>query len=189
MFELQILEFSNFRMRLASGACCGGECGAPCETAFTLCLKEYQATATAGGCSFGSVSSGALGRDSFTLPDTAPPLRLPFTFRWTRSFALILRAHEPAGELIEEAWWSGIVEPGDEWHTLRHAGAAASLTYRVRVLCQTNYYNATCTTFCRARDDKFGHYTCRAPTGDKLCLPGWRGPNCEIRESITLLIS
>lgn len=83
--------------------------------------------------------------------------------------------------LIEEAWWSGIVEPGAEWHALRHAGAAAALAYRVRVTCQPNYYNATCTTFCRPRDDKFGHYTCSAQ-GDKHCLPGWQGDNCEKRE-------
>lgn len=83
--------------------------------------------------------------------------------------------------LIEEAWWSGIVEPGAEWHALRHAGDAAALAYRVRVTCQPNYYNTTCTTFCRPRDDKFGHYTC-STQGDKHCLPGWQGDNCEKRK-------
>ncbi|KAI8424672.1 hypothetical protein MSG28_006628 [Choristoneura fumiferana] len=110
-----------------------------------------------------------------------------------RSFTLILQAYddynytegeaqaggEEAG-LIEEAWWSGIVEPGAAWHALRHAGAAAGVAYRVRVSCAPNYHNTTCTTFCRARDDKFGHYSCDA-TGAKRCLPGWRGDNCEQR--------
>lgn len=79
--------------------------------------------------------------------------------------------------LLSEAWWSGIVEPGAAWHALR----GASVAYRVRVSCQPNYYNSTCTTFCRARDDPFGHYAC-SPSGDKLCLPGWRGDNCDIRQ-------
>lgn len=83
--------------------------------------------------------------------------------------------------LIEEAWWSGIVEPSAEWHALQHAGATAAVAYRVRVLCQPNYYNTTCTTFCRPRDDKFGHYSCTAE-GDKRCLPGWQGDNCEKRQ-------
>lgn len=87
------------------------------------------------------------------------------------------------GALIEEAWWSGIVEPGAAWHALRFAGARAALAYRVRVLCQPNYYNTTCTTFCRPRDDKFGHYACQ-PSGSKRCLPGWQGDNCEKRECI-----
>lgn len=72
------------------------------------------------------------------------------------------------------------MEPGAEWHALRHAGAAAAVAYRVRVTCQPNYYNTTCTTFCRPRDDKFGHYACSA-SGDKRCLPGWQGDNCEKR--------
>lgn len=119
-----------------------------------------------------------------------PPPKRPRSHRLSlsqRSFTLILQAHddhngtegEDAG-LIEEAWWSGIVEPGAAWHALRHAGARAALAYRVRVTCAPNYYNATCTTFCRARDDKFGHYGCD-DTGAKRCLPGWRGDNCEQR--------
>ncbi|CAG9565824.1 unnamed protein product [Danaus chrysippus] len=201
VFELQILEFSNYRLQLSSGACCGGgaappapapgapgaggACGQPCRTRFALCLKEYQSAAAPGACSFGRASSPVLGTDSFTLSDPLHTLSLPFSFRWTRSFTLILQAYddynytdpEESG-LIEEAWWSGIVEPGSEWHALRHAGAAAAVAYRVRVLCQPNYYNTTCTTFCRPRDDKFGHYAC-SPAGDKRCLPGWQGDNCE----------
>lgn len=96
---------------------------------------------------------------------------VPITYR-------VPRADETG--LIEEAWWSGIVEPGAEWHALRHAGGAAAVAYRVRVTCQPNYYNSTCTTFCRPRDDKFGHYSCSA-SGDKRCLPGWHGDNCEHR--------
>ncbi|XP_037294179.1 protein serrate isoform X1 [Manduca sexta] len=207
VFELQILEFSNYRLELASGSCCGGAprpvppatspasvpgsaplepavCTRPCRTRFTLCLKEYQSAAAPGACSFGRAASPVLGTDSFTLAEPLYTLALPFTFRWTRSFTLILQAYddheyaEPEAGLIEEAWWSGIVEPSAEWHALRHAGAAAALAYRVRVLCQPNYYNTTCTTFCRPRDDKFGHYSCSAD-GDKHCLPGWQGDNCE----------
>ncbi|CAH1637990.1 unnamed protein product [Spodoptera littoralis] len=192
VFELQILEFSNYRAALASGACCGGgaraaaeqACAAPCRTRFTLCLKEYQSAAAPGACSFGRAASPVLGTDSFTLAEPLYTLALPFSFRWTRSFTLILQAYDdfeysdPEAGLVEEAWWSGIVEPSAEWHALQHAGAAAAVAYRVRVLCQPNYYNTTCTTFCRPRDDKFGHYSCTAE-GDKRCLPGWQGDNCE----------
>lgn len=118
-----------------------------------------------------------------------------------RSFTLILQAYDDAeysggseSGLILETWWSGIVEPGGEWHLLRGEGAggrgegagaggerpASSVAYRVRVACAQNYYSATCTRFCRARDDPFGHYGCDAK-GDKRCLEGWRGDNCDIR--------
>lgn len=50
--------------------------------------------------------------------------------------------------------------------------------HSVRVQCSENYYNTTCTTFCRPRNDQFGHYTC-SELGNKVCLGGWQGANCE----------
>lgn len=50
--------------------------------------------------------------------------------------------------------------------------------YRVRVQCAANYYNTTCTTFCRPRNDQFGHYTC-GDRGTKVCISGWQGANCD----------
>lgn len=90
MFELQILEFSNYRLQLSSGACCGGArpppaCALPCRTRFALCLKEYQSAAAPGACSFGRAASPVLGTDSFTLAEPLFTLALPFTFRWTVS--------------------------------------------------------------------------------------------------------
>lgn len=107
VFELQILEFSNYRLELASGACCGGgapappppasptpagaagagggACARPCRTRFSLCLKEYQSVAAPGACSFGREDSPVLGTDSFTLAEPLYTLALPFSFRWTVS--------------------------------------------------------------------------------------------------------
>uniref|UniRef100_A0A1B0B2Q1 Delta-like protein n=1 Tax=Glossina palpalis gambiensis TaxID=67801 RepID=A0A1B0B2Q1_9MUSC len=80
--------------------------------------------------------------------------------------------------LIEEASFSGVILPSPEWKTLDHIGRNARITYRVRVQCAATYYNTTCTTFCRPRNDQFGHYTC-GPQGEKICLNGWTGDNCE----------
>ncbi len=44
--------------------------------------------------------------------------------------------------------------------------------------CAANYYNTTCTTFCRPRNDQFGHYTC-GDRGTKVCISGWQGANCD----------
>lgn len=99
-FEVQILSLTNNRGTLVDGRCCGGgtdgdtdrrngggfpPCTEPCTTAFWLCLKEYQSNVTAiGSCSFGNVSSHALGQNTFTLNDPVT-LQLHFTFRWTVS--------------------------------------------------------------------------------------------------------
>lgn len=84
-------------------------------------------------------------------------------------------------KLIEKATYSGIILPSGEWHTLNHHGLIAKITYRIRVLCDKHYYNSTCMKFCRPRDDKFGHFTCD-PQGNKECIAGWTGTNCEIGE-------
>ncbi|KAF4517444.1 hypothetical protein B566_EDAN005053 [Ephemera danica] len=103
-----------------------------------------------------------------------------------RSFTLILQALDwngnttiPISErIIEEASYSGIILPSSDWHTLTHNGNTASFTYRVRVQCDQFYFNATCTKFCRPRDDKFGHFVCDK-NGNKECIEGWGEPNCE----------
>lgn len=106
-----------------------------------------------------------------------------FLFCSQRQFTLILQARDEASAgVIEEASYSGIVLPGPTWHTLNHQGRNAHLAYRVRVQCADHYYNATCTKFCRPRNDIFGHYTCDE-NGDKVCIQGWKGSDCEIGES------
>lgn len=47
-----------------------------------------------------------------------------------------------------------------------------------RIYCSLNYYGDGCTTFCRARDDQFGHYNCSA-SGQKMCMDGWHGTDCD----------
>lgn len=78
--------------------------------------------------------------------------------------------------------YSGILLPSANWSDIKHLGAVAWVACRVRVQCDPHYFNATCTKFCRPRDDKFGHYTCDH-NGDKVCIDGWMGANCEIGKS------
>ncbi|XP_062537642.1 protein serrate [Armigeres subalbatus] len=153
-----------------------------------LLADEPQTTASSAmyGCAFGNASTPTLGGSSFVLSDSeVGRVTLPFTFRWTKSFTLILQAldmynesYPIADRLIEETSFSGVILPSHEWNTLDHTGKNARITYRVRVQCADNYYNTTCTTFCRPRNDQFGHYTC-GEQGNKVCLPGWQGANCE----------
>ncbi|GFT28642.1 protein serrate [Nephila pilipes] len=80
--------------------------------------------------------------------------------------------------VIERHVFSGVQIPGMEWKIKGHRGRAARISYRYRVLCSPHYYDYTCAKFCRPRDDRFGHYKCDEQ-GDKVCLEGWQGPNCE----------
>ncbi|XP_025103918.1 protein jagged-1b-like [Pomacea canaliculata] len=194
-FELQLQSLRNARGELADGTCCDGTrnsagvCTDQCETLFRVCLKEYQAVVSMEGpCTFGNISSSVLGGNSFSYPleTTVTRLKLPFDFAWTRSYTLILEAFDEdksdvvdEGNLIDRTAHSGIILPGQDWHTITHTGATASITFRIRVVCDRHYYNTTCTKLCRpGNDDVLGHFTCDAH-GDKVCLDGWMGKECE----------
>ncbi|XP_069118593.1 protein jagged-1b-like isoform X2 [Argopecten irradians] len=191
-FEIQITTIRNPRGEILDGDCCDGErdaqnkCVEECDTFFRVCLKEYQSRVTIDGhCTFGNVTSQVFGGNTFTYPmdSSRTRLKLPFEFSWTRSYTLILEAWDQDtmsydGQIIERAAHSGIILPGQDWHTITHNGPTASLIYRIRVVCDEHYYNTTCTKFCRPRNDKIGHYNCDQ-NGDKVCINGWIGPDCE----------
>lgn len=71
-----------------------------------------------------------------------------------------------------------MLNPGEQWQTYRHHGQPLSLEYRLRFRCDSNYYGPVCNKFCRARDDFFGHFNCD-PSGSKVCMDGWTGPECK----------
>lgn len=80
--------------------------------------------------------------------------------------------------LIERDSLSSVILPRPDWQTINHTGKTATIKYKIRVLCDEHYYNTTCTKLCRPRNDKFGHYNCDL-NGDKECLEGWIGNNCQ----------
>lgn len=94
---------------------------------------------------------------------------------------------EQISELIENTVHSGMLNPGDQWHTIQHDGRSAQIKYKVRVRCEEHYYGFNCTKFCRPRNGFFGHHTCDH-NGHKKCLDGWIGQECNIGNISFVLI-
>ena len=105
-FEIQLLSIQNEYGQLSSGQCCdgtrstSGTCTDPCETYFSICLKEYQSRATTDGqCTFGRNQTSVVGGNSYTIDilsdstetdvDTVAKatMTFPFDFGWVVSFA------------------------------------------------------------------------------------------------------
>ncbi|XP_030591083.1 protein jagged-1a-like isoform X3 [Archocentrus centrarchus] len=198
-FELQILSVQNVNGQLRSGSCCDGSRDVTdgrcmvneCNTYFRVCLKEYQLkVASAGPCSYGIASTPVLGGNTFSLHNTnndKARIALPFNFAWPRSYTLIVEALDfnnnsssgsVGGAVIEKAFHSGTISPGQQWHRVKHAGPVAQFHFQVRLSCDEHYYGFGCNKFCRPRDDFFGHYECDH-NGNKTCLEGWSGPDCS----------
>ena len=91
-----------------------------------------------------------------------------------------------AEELIDVATARGIVLPNNTWETHTHNGPAATIVYKLRVVCDEHYYAAKCTKYCMPKDDIMGHYTCDSE-GNRVCMSGWRGLDCVIREFLAVL--
>ena len=81
-------------------------------------------------------------------------------------------------ELIDKATLRGTLLPNKTWESHTYNGPAATISYKLRVVCDENYYGKSCTKLCQPRNDTFGHYTCDE-NGNKVCLPGWRGALCD----------
>lgn len=80
--------------------------------------------------------------------------------------------------IIEKASHSGMINPSRQWQTLKQNTGVAHFEYQIRVTCDDYYYGFGCNKFCRPRDDFFGHYACDQ-NGNKTCMEGWMGPECN----------
>lgn len=79
------------------------------------------------------------------------------------------------------------LDVGPEWIEEEHRSAHSRMVYEYRVTCAAHYYGKGCENLCRPRDDNFGHYSC-SPTGERVCLSGWKGDYCATRKSIIILV-
>lgn len=73
------------------------------------------------------------------------------------------------------------LDVGQEWTVDEYRSAHAQMQYEYRVRCVAHYYGKGCENLCRPRDDNFGHYSC-SPTGERVCLTGWKGDYCNTRK-------
>ena len=48
--------------------------------------------------------------------------------------------------------------------------------------CPMNYYGPDCS--CRDTNDCSGHFECDRVTGEKVCLTGWLGDDCTIKDPL-----
>uniref|UniRef100_A0A1A7WBF7 Delta-like protein n=2 Tax=Iconisemion striatum TaxID=60296 RepID=A0A1A7WBF7_9TELE len=185
VFEIDLHHFQNSNGLLANGRSCSMS---GCRTYFKVCLKNFQTEVSPGRCIFGTESTPVLGTDSFSIQQDAR-LRLPLNFTWPGDFSLDIEAwYSPSAEqtgetskadfLISSFSIRGKLAIGSEWSQDVQVGTQTEIRYSYRIICNENYYGDTCSKYCAARDDRFGHFTCK-PDGEIDCLPGWKGHYCE----------
>ena len=81
-------------------------------------------------------------------------------------------------ELIDRVIQRGRLLSNKEWELHAYNSSVVTISYKIRVICDADYYGNRCKKFCLARNDNSGHYTCDK-NGNKVCLFGWRGERCD----------
>lgn len=192
--------FKNTNGFNVNGECCNGtmnrnsQCVYSCRTFFTICFTNYQEEISSNPtCNYGTYETAVLGDNTINFSAELPvkfenPIAFPFQFSWPGTFSLILEAwHDktsqgptkgsPREQIMRLAVQRSIAA-GSTWQHFSHTTQYTSLEYSYRVVCDEHYYGTGCSTFCRPRDDQFGHYTCDN-NGTKICLKSWQGPYCD----------
>ena len=59
-----------------------------------------------------------------------------------------------------------------------------SVTLNFRVVCSPNFYDQDCNTFCVARNDTSGRFTCNEDDGSIVCFEGYQNENTNCTECI-----
>lgn len=79
------------------------------------------------------------------------------------------------------------LDVGPDWTVDEYKSAHSQMKYEYRVTCAAHYYGKGCEDLCRPRDDNFGHYSC-SPSGERVCLTGWKGDYCNLRKYTIFII-
>nr|XP_020478865.1 delta-like protein C [Monopterus albus] len=180
VFELKIDSFTSSR-----GVC--RHQPRDCRIFFRVCLKHSQdVISPEPPCTYGSALTEIFAADSNSISESAP-IRVPLLFKWPGTFSLIVEAWsveslgtnstENRNSLISRLATRRSLIVGEEWSQDVHFGNQSEFRYSYHVVCEEYYHGKACATYCRPRNDTFGHYTCDSE-GNYQCLEGWSGEYC-----------
>ncbi|KAM9318373.1 delta-like protein C isoform 2-T2 [Pholidichthys leucotaenia] len=157
-----------------------------CQLFFRVCLEHAQhVNKPEPPCTYGTALTEIFGADPKSVSGSAP-VRVPFTFKWPGTFSLIievwnaessgLESAENQNNLISRLATVCKLSVGD-WSQDSHFSNRSELRYSYHVVCNEFYHGDACSSYCRPRNDTFGHFTCDA-NGNRQCLEGWTGEYC-----------
>ncbi|XP_037318632.2 delta-like protein C [Pungitius pungitius] len=157
-----------------------------CQIFFRVCLK-HSLDNQEPPCTYGIAFTEIFGADSKSISGSAP-IKVDIYFKWPGTFALIIEAWnaessglestENQNNLISRLATSHILRVGKDWsQDMQRIGNQSELHYSYHIVCNEHYHGEACSSYCRPRNDTFGHYTCD-DNGDRHCLGGWTGEYC-----------
>ncbi|XP_067663227.1 protein jagged-1-like isoform X1 [Haliotis asinina] len=197
VFEVKIRALYNDRGQTADGNCCSGtrttsSCSEECRIFVSVCLLHFQnPIPPSPACTYGSEVTPVIGGNTIgvgnELDDGPYIIRVPLSFLWPESFAVLVEAwHDAHGNesradprnLVIRTGRAGKIKPSTVWKNESQITMTADIRYSYRVICDPHYYGDGCDRLCRPRDNTFGHYHCDK-NGSRICMDGWVGEFCD----------
>ena len=84
-----------------------------------------------------------------------------------------------ADDHLGSVYWK-VTYTSSTWKTSTYTFSHGTYyTIKYRFQCNSYYYGNLCNTYCKARNDVNGHYTCSS-SGSKICYSGWTGSSCHL---------
>ncbi|XP_078367834.1 uncharacterized protein LOC144651738 isoform X1 [Oculina patagonica] len=192
-----LLNYGNSNSQLADGSCCDnmGWCINDCDNFFQLC---FALTSSSDKCALWKGWTSVLGDDSFSFPSAGGSLgngiRNPLSYSFTSWQPIVFNVEVwdnddgnivgADKDFVDRYSLTIQTSPSPNLATAtarryKLTGPGSSyLNVEVKVFCDANYFVPDCSTYCVARNDNTGHYTCDYTRGQKVCLSGWYGNDC-----------
>ncbi|XP_050991284.1 delta-like protein C isoform X4 [Labeo rohita] len=180
VFELKVHSFTTSN----SSVC---KHNRDCDVFFHVCLSYTQDVISYRlGCSNGTGVSVTFSTGQSFI-STCAPISVPFNLRQQGTVSVIIQAwdaessnEQPTENLNNIGHFATKINltNSQKWSQHVHLGEQSELRLSYRVVCNKFYYGDDCLSFCRSRDDVFGHFTCDN-AGNIICLPGWKGEECK----------
>lgn len=167
-----------------------------CDPKFTFCLATTQTSASVDSskCQYGVTRQSGHYQDqnTVTFQSSIKGIDNP----WIVSVAKFLDSHVTlAVRVIDDDTFSDdhlvtmnkqltpTVWPtklDSQWSTESMYKNGHTLDFQIRLYCDGYYHTSKCDVYCKPQDLPSGHYNCDDKTGNKICMPGWQGANCDV---------
>lgn len=194
ILELKFIRYINHAGTGENGHCCDGRglfCFSKCDHRFVICVDKAETNRNVNRCLIGRRSSNGIDNANVNIfGDSFGGVRNPMIFSldiWDEKAQLkvdVFDVDDNQDDKVDFLYGNFTLSAAkskklSREQSFRLATAKSILDYKASVYCQENIYGPACDVKCVDHDDTSGHYTCDSKSGQKVCLDGWSGVNCD----------
>nr|AKP06502.1 DSL-like protein 1 [Platynereis dumerilii] len=191
--RIKFIKYENSKGEDAKGNCCDRKFGFcknnGCDHMFSVCLDAPGKPNDITRCQYGKFQSKPI-KDSdinlfgSSIADLSNPLvfNVKTAFPAEFDFKVVVFDHDKGvfsggNDHVDTLTQRMKTQPEKSYITKHRT----TLAFKASMACSAHYYGKDCSKHCPP-PSATSHYKCDVTTGQKLCLPGWTGTDCQTKE-------